>query len=311
MLGWFVTLAFLSMKAALAADITLSPPATLEDLSARQVGEPGSYYPGFAIEGIIEPGDFEKFEQLVIQQGMEFNTVWIASPGGDVLEAMKIGRLIRELRYSVYLPIGFKSINRTFLLFGMKDTKNNVCASACFYIYVAGVQRIGTIVGIHRPYLSRDAYRKMDLEDAIAANDYVRSIVAEYFDEMGVPDEYVNRSFQIPSGETEWLSESEVNSRFNHYIPEVDEWLAAQCDTLTPTEQGLYDRFESTPVGDIHQDIRPFVKEVYEKVRTIDACKGEIQSYAACQAHHSRYSEQNGMYFCDEIRRMRQSVDRQ
>ena len=56
------------------------------------------------IEGEIRKGDFEKFIDAVLKAGSRRADVLIASNGGDVLEAMKIGTFIRKFRFATYAP---------------------------------------------------------------------------------------------------------------------------------------------------------------------------------------------------------------
>jgi hypothetical protein len=112
------------------------------------------------LEGRIETGDYDKLLKLIDERCGEAadcpNVIFLASPGGDLIEAMKIGRLVRKLRLETSVPIdvppvpsdlppqdrqkieadlkAFKSV--------LKDAKANyMCVSACFFIFVAGVYR--------------------------------------------------------------------------------------------------------------------------------------------------------------------------
>lgn len=57
---------------------------------------------GILIEGKIEKGDFKRFEYLITLRSP--GTVWLASPGGDLIEAIKIGELARKLKLRVEAP---------------------------------------------------------------------------------------------------------------------------------------------------------------------------------------------------------------
>ena len=84
------------------AEITYQPPYSQQTMNDPE--KQNITFDGFGIEGEIIAGDFEKFDKLVEKHGYATNTVALASPGGDVVEAMKIGRLIRELRFSTWAP---------------------------------------------------------------------------------------------------------------------------------------------------------------------------------------------------------------
>jgi hypothetical protein len=93
----------------------------------------GTPYDGITIEGEIAVGDYETFRQLALALPLMPPrigpvTVNLASPGGNFLEAMRIGRLIRALKCSVDVPM-----LQNLPLFALKEKKNHTCASACFF----------------------------------------------------------------------------------------------------------------------------------------------------------------------------------
>jgi hypothetical protein len=71
------------------------------------------------LEGEIQPGDFDKLRILVDPNAEtsvgvggvggdwyrdKYSEIYLASPGGFVVEAMKIGRLVRALRWESIVP---------------------------------------------------------------------------------------------------------------------------------------------------------------------------------------------------------------
>ena len=192
--------------------------------------------PVFALEGVIERGDYDKLKKYISSYGYMFNDLYIASKGGDIVEAMKIGYLIRELQYRTSAPLRLSPVGKIHS-FDVKDKSNDVCASACFFIYVAGVNRNGNLIGIHRPYLPKEYYKKMGIDDAFSTHAKLKKIIIKYFEDMGVPRPYVDRMFSVPKEEIEWLSEDEIDKYFDGYIPEMDEWIKARCPTMTKKEE--------------------------------------------------------------------------
>ena len=97
------------------------------------------------LEGKIEPGDYLSVRYFLSDEA-NFKKisrgVFLASQGGYVLEAMKIGSLIRALRLTTDAPsppldgrkFGGPIIGGTDLA----NPRNYECISACFLIYVAG-----------------------------------------------------------------------------------------------------------------------------------------------------------------------------
>jgi len=186
---------------------------------------------GVTIEGEIAPGDFKEFVALVLaSEGA--NTVWLASPGGDIAEALQIGRFIRQQSLEVWAPM-FQERP----LIRLKDPKNNVCASACFFLYAAGVERFGRVVGIHRPYLSQNDYKATDLDRAAAAHAVLRDRIAGYLEEMDVPSKYLPRMMSAASDEIVWLSREDIETDFDGLIDEYEEWFRANCPFVTAVQK--------------------------------------------------------------------------
>ena len=93
-ISFFLVLLFVSTEVS-AAEIRKVIPPDSPSLSS------------IVIEGLIEPGDFLKFKQaLTSEPFLDKVTLW--SPGGDALEAIKIGRLIRKLRMRTEAPVIFR-----------------------------------------------------------------------------------------------------------------------------------------------------------------------------------------------------------
>ena len=73
-------------------------------------GTIGSF--GFVLEGVIQPGDYDKLRKVYgdVQANqfyvgsLQANQLYLASPGGDLAEAMKIGRLVRVLKLHTVVP---------------------------------------------------------------------------------------------------------------------------------------------------------------------------------------------------------------
>lgn len=132
--------------------------------------------------GKIEAGDYQrvvacKNQLAAIEQPTKSPILAIASPGGSVSEAMKIGRYVRSNKMWVSIP-----------------SEGGVCLSSCVYILAAGVVRWPWgEVGIHRPYFETkpnqgyDASLKVLLDESRA-----------YFREMNIPELLADDMFSIP-----------------------------------------------------------------------------------------------------------------
>jgi hypothetical protein len=82
---------------------------------------------GAVLEGKIEAGDFDKFKSFILN-GDNAVEIYLASPGGDLAEALKIGLLVRTLKLSTVVPSkALTNQNRDLAaaLHNLKDPKAN------------------------------------------------------------------------------------------------------------------------------------------------------------------------------------------
>ena len=214
------------------------------------------------LEGKIVAGDYDKLRNFL---GTKSNFdkisagVFLASPGGDVAEAMRIGRLIRTLRLSTDAPSGPPTGNAKFgesLISAnhlVNPRTNYLCASACFFVYVSGIYRnlnwVGRL-GVHRPIQLEGIARPLSGDAALKANWFVRETVKNYLKDMDVPDKYVDLVFSVPPTEIRWITQNEFDSDLRGFIPELKDWVGAKCDPHTSGETIITDvmKTRSTPL---------------------------------------------------------------
>src|SRR5262249_6912798 len=199
-------------------------------------------------EGKIEPGDYDKFLDGILcpeayRDDICPSLVYLASPGGDLAEAIKIGRLVRQLRLDTEIPNDYIRRNPAMAAryaemrdLNLENPKaNGMCASACFFIFVAGIYRttFGTpVLGIHRPYMSDVDLKKISSNQAITSATQVRVTVESYLKEMGVATKYVDLMFSIAKDHVRWINRDDFEADFQGFIPELSDWVAAQCYAL-------------------------------------------------------------------------------
>ena len=156
------------------------------------------------LRGTIEAGDAEKLEQLFRSLEGNYKRDFIFmihhSPGGNVIEAMKIGRLFRQRQATV--------------------VTNLRCASACVLLLAGAVRRApfpGT-TEIHRPFSTGDFETK---NYQLAQKQYERmtGTVRAYIREMNLPDSLFEAMMAIPPHELKTLTQDEV-SRFGLDSPD-------------------------------------------------------------------------------------------
>jgi hypothetical protein len=213
--------------AALVLIVALAAPANAADVRLAQ-STTGAPLGGVTIEGRIAPGDFVKFASLVLAT-RGANVVWLASPGGNLSEALRIGGLIRQLALEVRAPV-----DRARPLVFLQDADNNTCASACFFLYVAGVNRQGSVLGIHKPALPADEYFAIGLDGSVAAHRRIEEATATYLEQMGAPARYASLILTTSSREMVWLSPDDIARDFTGIAPGYDEQLRGGCRTVAP-----------------------------------------------------------------------------
>ena len=199
---------------------------------------------GVILEGEIEGGDFEKLRSEIILRGGIYS-IYLASPGGNLAEAMKIGRLVRALKLETVVPAGYpvNSREKRIAELNLKEPKNYMCASACFFVFVAGVSRRADgdgsdpILGIHRPYLSANDLKALNVDQALTMATRTRTIVERYLREMDIPAKYADQMFSISKDELKWITGDEFDDNFNGFIPGLKDWIDARCDKRTDLEK--------------------------------------------------------------------------
>ena len=231
--------------------LTLNPMLGVEP--AKAIEELKVYRGVLVLEGKIVAGDYDKLRNFL---GTKSNFdkisdgVFLASPGGNVAEAMRIGRLIRTLRLSTDAPSGPPTGNAKFGESLIKANHlvnpktNYLCASACFFVYVSGIYRnlnwVGRL-GVHRPIQLEGNARTLTSDESLKANWFVRETVKNYLKDMDVPDKYVDLIFSVPPTEVRWITQNEFDSDLRGFIPELKNWVGAKCNPHTSGEKIISD----------------------------------------------------------------------
>lgn len=165
-------------------------------------------YGFITMSGEIQQGELNRLKAAVISQGFSREkgmADWapigtltiISSPGGDVYEAMRMGRWIRQT--------------------GLNVTVSQRCYSSCIYLLAAGMDRktsLGELyaeIGIHRPRFTVSPSQSIEAELPRVLSDSKR-----YFEEMRVPTDLAEALFSIPPDQIRILtSEEQAQYRLN------------------------------------------------------------------------------------------------
>lgn len=209
----------------LAAEISCSPGYSHTDLCKA----------GF-LNGDIVKGDYEKMAGFLRAHHPNLEDFYLISPGGNVMEALRIAHLFRKYLITTFSPIHYAD-GTTSTVFGCRGDCG-YCASACALIWLGGVERWGT-VGLHRPSVVDPAFRSVAYRNA-AATVYreMLAVIAGYLKDMEVPNSVIDAMFETAPSDLRWV---EAVGDPLERPPSIAEWEDASCpgDTI----QNMYRKF--------------------------------------------------------------------
>lgn len=223
-----VVLLLLFASAAWAADVNVvrNPNASplLESCSSTFQGH---------VLGKIEKGDAEKFkiamERTILQNKGSctdgFFTIHVHSQGGDVEEAIKLGRLMRK--YNIKTVVSIPS----------------ECSSACVFVLAGGVRRwaLGK-VGIHRPYFA-NLDSRLTINEIRKQRDEFNSKIIDYLKEVDIPLSLFDAMNAISPESNKYLTDVEKDQfQLNGEDATFDEYQTAQNAKFFGITSGEYRR---------------------------------------------------------------------
>lgn len=230
------------------------------------------------IVGIIETGDYDKFVSVLNATHGNKNKTIVStiSHGGDLIEAMKIGYLIRGLHLVTHTnvtPIG-----------------NNACDSACFFIYISGVMRWVQYlniypheeyrsIGVHRPYFERKYFSGLTSTEAEKKYQELMGLSAEYLSKMNAPRAIIDKIFTIDSNKIYMLTPSDLEEKIGRYSPFYQEWVSSNCTPLTSSEmEDMYSIQSAMSLHDkkIKEMSNGYVQYLTSKYAESEKCKRNL-----------------------------------
>ncbi len=249
------------------------------------------------LEGTIASGDYNKLLSFV--DANEARSIYLASPGGSVTEAIKIGRLVRALKLETIIPVQVRGDIRDKLADRHKLTNpkaNYMCASACFFLFVAGVNRDhelpgDPILGIHRPYLTDSELRTLSGSQAMASASQLRVVVESYLKEMGVPAKYADLMFSVPKDEVRWIGSTDFEADLEGIVPELKDWVEARCDTRTDVEKAAWEALKNKSPAQMTAAERSISEMLLKKMSVLDECGSKTISDLSHQAYVKMFWE--------------------
>jgi tetratricopeptide (TPR) repeat protein len=181
------------------------------------------------ILGEIEDGDAEKLARLLAARS-EVSTVYMLSQGGNLYEALEIGRIIRK-RFLATRAKWPSAAEGNAIVESCGTTGRPVCcADTCALAYLAGIQfERDETVELHRPTLA-ELGERFNTEPPEALKDASQKVL-EYFTEMEIED----RLYRLMMSAPDRIVVDSVNPAYPddgdyyRYPPSVRDWLKAQC----------------------------------------------------------------------------------
>lgn len=175
-----------------------------------------------SLSGTIAPGDAERLAAYFMTQKV-ITAIHLNSPGGDLKEALRIAELVKNAGVRVSVKGG------------------SICASSCFFIFIAGTDRTAApaaddgsypkraskkfgYVGIHRPYFAKSGGDRSSAKQQEA----MMAQAKEYLASRGVAQHLIDLMMSRPSNDIYWLSERDLDA-IGPYDPGDEENLIRRC----------------------------------------------------------------------------------
>ena len=195
----------------------------------------GYFSGGIVMRGEIQEGDYAELHSILAVAEPHANAIFLVSKGGNVAEAMKIGELVRQRLLATFAPIVRDQLRNLQISRGDVCTGEKcICASACFLIWAAGVERLGTEIMVHRP---RDASGTFGSKPVAQASEQYRdtlSRIDHYLRRMEVPPNVIEMMRSTPSNDISPLPFEVAVSM--ETPPSIKEWLIPDCGAMTSQE---------------------------------------------------------------------------
>lgn len=166
---------FMSLPRLLASLLALA----LIAFAAAARAEVGSVAGATWLRGEILPRDL----QTLIERRRQGMVVHLNSGGGQLVSAIAIGRLLRQMKGVAVIEAG------------------STCFSACVYVLAGAPYRVvqpGAVVGVHKPYDPDDDHLPPEQRESKQAR--LDAFVRTYLKEVNVPPALYDAMLQAPQG---------------------------------------------------------------------------------------------------------------
>ena len=214
----------------LGATLCISSPNTMaaEIWSPSPEGGRDSYKTWVRFSGEIVEGDYDRLLSALKDNGKLAFT--INSRGGNVKEAIKIGRFVRSSLTEI-LAIEYCWSSCALIFAGRAETVSiGVVSSA------ASAEYGFRVIALHRPYLDPKIARELDFESVQKTQELILKETKKYLLEMGVENWVYEKMISKSSKDAWFLDWDEVDKVFTG-APAFQEWILAKCDAFSESER--------------------------------------------------------------------------
>jgi hypothetical protein len=228
---------------------------SLADVTLKKLNEYDKFHRQYALLYLsesIEKEDAQTFQDAIDKINTEglhikYDSVVINnSNGGNVVTAKKISRIIRKNKLSTWVP------------------KDKYCSSACLYVFIGGICRMGQgEIGVHRGFSPYSYQRRRSFEEVKDTTDSSYNDDVKFFEEMNTRSSLVSILNQVPYWTMKVLSHDEklqygFYSTIEEYELERLEEVAmntgkSKDDLMTSLVDRYYELNPTKPVNKIKQ----------------------------------------------------------
>jgi hypothetical protein len=211
-------------------------------------------------------------------------TVLLWSPGGSVVEAMKIGRMVRKNMLETWAPTELDANGLGHLYDPTSDplSRNTRdlcdgegcnCASACFLIWASGIERSGNALGLHRPTTNSTDFTDLPPDRGSSAYREILSGVEQFLLEMEVPQRVIDKMTGTASDNVSWLTLKDTESLTE--VPSISELLLASCGSLSRDETDFFQQVNNLQQAKLPLSVRQqsLLDTVLQHQNAIDRCR--------------------------------------
>ncbi|WP_338415714.1 hypothetical protein [uncultured Sphaerotilus sp.] len=191
-----------------------------------RIGNEGNIrdYSHIDISGDIKRGAAEKLQKAIPEarriastfnfDGTPVVRVILQSPGGEVMEAMRLGEILRRNAVEVWVLPG------------------SACNSACVFVLSGGTSRVvslGAKIGIHRPYFIPEEFARLSYGQSQNSYRKLADLARIYLRDMGIDDLLFTEMMRVESRKMNYISQEFVEAvGLDGNDPAYQEWQRAR-----------------------------------------------------------------------------------